>query len=126
MRVPAFENWLWVTVARTQNGGPKGKMIEGRSGGSGRWEGRRVGEARDSGSAQSADRTLYRVPTLHTCPPPRLPSNYFPPPVPSTRICPLASDKNSAAPERTFSSAIASAEWRAQRENDRRKERGIW
>src|SRR2546425_674609 len=34
--------------------------------------------------------------------------------------------KNSAAPKRTFSSALVSAEWRAQRENDRREERGIW
>src|SRR5438552_4003420 len=42
------------------------------------------------------------------------------------RTCLLAPGKNSAAPERTFSSALVSAEWRAQRENDRRKERGIW
>src|SRR5204863_310764 len=33
--------------------------------------------------------------------------------------------RNSAAPKRTFSSALVSAEWRAQRENDRREERGI-
>src|SRR5207249_3886576 len=31
-----------------------------------------------------------------------------------------------AVPKRTFSSALVSAGWRAQRENDRRKERGIW
>ena len=35
------------------------------------------------------------------------------------RTCLLAPGKNSAAPERTFSSALVSAEWRAQRENDR-------
>src|SRR5438132_1948422 len=44
----------------------------------------------------------------------------------SRRTCLLVTGKNSAAPERTFSSALVSAEWRAQRENDRRKERGIW
>src|SRR5213594_2660305 len=42
------------------------------------------------------------------------------------RTCLLAPGKNSAAPKRTFSSALVSAGWRAQRENDRRKERGIW
>src|SRR5437867_2784719 len=41
------------------------------------------------------------------------------------RTCLLATGKNSAAPKRTFSSALVSVEWRAQRENDRREERGI-
>src|SRR5207247_9016816 len=41
------------------------------------------------------------------------------------RTCLLAPGKNSAAPKRTFSSALVSAGWRAQRENERRKERGI-
>src|SRR5207245_557213 len=49
----------------------------------------------------------------------------FPPPLPHPRTCLLVTGKNSAAPERTFSSLV-SAEWRAQRENDRREERGIW
>ena len=40
------------------------------------------------------------------------------------RTCLLARE-NSAAPKRMFSSALVSAGWRAQRENDRRKERGI-
>src|SRR5439155_81584 len=70
---------------------------------------------------QPADRTLYRVPTLD----PRRPLISFPPPLPHPRTCLLATGKNSAAPERTFSSLV-SAEWRAQRENDRREERGIW
>src|SRR5207248_1156936 len=39
------------------------------------------------------------------------------------RTCLLAPGKNSAAPKRTFSSALVSAGWRAQRENERRKER---
>src|SRR5207244_12763415 len=45
------------------------------------------------------------------------------PPHPTRRSSDLG--KNSAAPKRTFSSLV-SAEWRAQRENDRREERGIW
>src|SRR5438094_299826 len=44
-----------------QNGGPKGKMIEGSSGGSGRGTRRESWAPPDSGSAQPADRTLYRV-----------------------------------------------------------------
>src|SRR5207248_6506912 len=39
-------------------------MIEGRSGGSGRGTRRELRAPPDSGSAQPADRTLYRVPTL--------------------------------------------------------------
>src|SRR5207253_4227414 len=54
--------------------------------------------------------------------PPRI---SFPPPLPHRRTCLLATGKNSAAPKRTFSSALVSAGWRAQRENDRRKKRGI-
>src|SRR5438128_1370337 len=64
---------------------------------------------------QPADRTLYRVPTLD----PSRPLISFPPPLPHPRTCLLVTGKNSAAPERTFSSALVSAEWRAQRENDR-------
>src|SRR5881398_1410039 len=101
--------------------GPKGKMIEGRSGGSGRGTRKELWAPPDSGSAQPADRTLYRVPT----PDPRRPLISFPPPLPHPRTCLLATGKNSAAPERTFSSLV-SAQWRAQRENDRREERGIW
>src|SRR5438552_3141845 len=70
---------------------------------------------------QPADRTLYRVPTLVS----RLPLIPVPPPPPHPRTCLLATGKNSAAPERTFSSLV-SAEWRAQRENDRREELLLW
>src|SRR5437868_7114586 len=97
-------------------------MIEGRSGGSGRGTRRELWAPPDSGSAQPADRTLYRVPTLD----PRRPLISFPPPLPHPRTCLLATGKNSAAPKRTFRSALVAAEWRAQRENDRREERGIW
>src|SRR5437773_9648355 len=89
-------------------------MIEGRSGGSGRGTRRELWAPPDSGSAQPADRRLYRVPTLD----PRRPRISFPPPLPHPRTCLLVTGKNSAAPKRTFSSALVSAEWRAQREND--------
>src|SRR5438309_7747080 len=62
------------------------------------------------------------VPSVGT----RRPLISFPPPLPHPRTCLLVTGKNSAAPERTFRSALVSAEWRAQRENDRREERGIW
>src|SRR5438552_14062141 len=47
-----------------QNGGPKGKMIEGRSGGSGRGTRRESWAPPDSGSAHRRIAGLYRVPTL--------------------------------------------------------------
>src|SRR5436190_1604083 len=53
-------------------------MIEGRSGGSGRGTRRELWAPLDSGSAQPADRTLYRVHTLD----PRRPLISFPPPLP--------------------------------------------
>src|SRR5437868_12297463 len=96
-------------------------MIEGRSGGSGRGT-RRELWAQLTAVLQPADRTLYRVPTLD----PRRPLISFPPPLPHPRTCLLATGKNSAAPKRTFSSALVSTGWRAQRENDRRKEGGSW
>src|SRR5439155_11154049 len=83
---------------------PKGKMIEGRSGGSGRGTRRELWAPPDRGSAQPADRTLYRVPTLD----PRRPLISFPPPLPHPRTCLLVTGKNSAAPKRTFSSALVS------------------
>src|SRR5438046_5253213 len=70
---------------------------------------------------QPADRTLYRVPTLD----PRRPRISFPPPLPPPSHLPAGHGKNSAAPKRTFRPALVSAEWRAQRENERREERGI-
>src|SRR5207253_536158 len=45
----------------TQNGGPKGKMIEGRSGGSGRGTRRESWAPPDSGSAHRRIAGLYRV-----------------------------------------------------------------
>src|SRR5437762_8399240 len=69
-------------------------MIEGRSGGSGRGTRRELWTPPDSGSAQPADRTLYRVPTLD----PRRPLISFPPPLPHPRTCLLATGQNSAAP----------------------------
>src|SRR5438094_1172792 len=110
-----------------QDGGPKGKMIEGRSGGSGRGTRRESWAPPDSGSAHRRIAGLYRVPDSR---PEAVPCAALA--FPSLRrsltrrTCLLAPGKNSAAPKRTFSSALVSAGWRAQRENDRRKERGIW
>src|SRR5207245_3542020 len=108
-----------------QNGGPKGKMIEGRSGGAGRGTRRELWAPPDSGSAHRRIAGLYRVPTLDPEPFTAPPSHSFPPPLPPRRTCLLAPGKNSAAPKRTFRSALVSADWPAQTENDRRKERGI-
>src|SRR5207245_7857806 len=69
--------------------------------------------------------TVTGVPTLAPPRSLRRPRISFPPPFPPPRPCLLAPGKNSAAPKRTFGSALVSAEWRAQRENDRREERGI-
>src|SRR5438094_7385133 len=106
---------------------PKGKMIEGRSGGSGRGTRRESWAPPDRGSAHRRIAGLYRVPDSRPeaipCAALAFPSlrRFL-----TRRTCLLATGKNSAAPKRTFSSALVSAGWRAQRENDRRKERGIW
>src|SRR5438128_5052964 len=60
-----------------QNGGPKGKMIGGRSSGCGRGT-RRELWPHLTAVLQPADRTLYRVPTLDL----RRPLISFPPPLP--------------------------------------------
>src|SRR5438876_8440624 len=91
-------------------------MIEGRSGGSGRGTRRELWAPPDSGSSTSGS---YVVSCTDARP---SPPTHFPPPLPHPRTCLLATGKNSAAPERTFSSALVSAEWRAQRENDRRNQ----
>src|SRR5205823_12879968 len=81
----------------------------------------------DSGSAHRRIAGLYRVPDSRPeavpCAALAFPSlrRFL-----TRRTCLLAPGKNSAAPKRTFSSALVSAGWRAQRENERRKERGIW
>src|SRR5947199_2969800 len=98
-------------------------MIEGRSGGSGRGTRRELWVPSDSGSAHPRIAGLYRVRRSTRSRSLRRPLISFPPPLPHPRTCLLATGKNSAAPERTFSSALVSAEWRAQRENDRREER---
>src|SRR6266567_1413112 len=100
-------------------------MIEGRSGLGGALE-EELWAPPDSGSAHRRIAGLYRVPTLDPSRSLRRPRISFPPPLPHRRTCLLATGKNSAAPKRTFSSALVSAGWRAQRENERRKERGIW
>src|SRR5438876_9515047 len=94
-------------------------MIEGRSGGSGRGTRRELWAPPDSGSSTSGS---YVVSCTDARP---SPPTHFPPPLPHPRTCLLATGKNSAAPERTFSSALVSAEWRAQTENDRRTRRSL-
>src|SRR5438046_10217403 len=64
-------------------------MIEGRSGGSGRGTRRELWAPPDRGSAQPADRTLYRVPTLD----PRRPLISSPPPLPHPPPLPPATGK---------------------------------
>src|SRR5438552_18670197 len=65
-----------------------------------------------------AYRTMYRVPTLDHL----LPLNSYPQPLHLHPSPTRRSSDLSAAPVRTFSSALVSAEWRAQRENDRRNQ----
>src|SRR5207245_11375991 len=59
----------------------------------------------------------YIVSLTHAPPPP--PTHFLPLHDALPIYLPAGHGKNSAAPERTFSSALVSAEWRAQRENDR-------
>src|SRR5207245_2579084 len=110
-----------------QDGGPKGKMIEGRSGGSGRGTPRESWAPPDSGSAHRRIAGLYRVRAegrrVGHCAALPFPSIRR---ILNRRTCLLAPVKIYAAPCRMSSSALVSAGWRAQRENDRRKERGIW
>src|SRR5256712_9265059 len=89
-----------------QNGGPKGKMIEGRSGGSGRGTRRELWAPPDSGSAQPADRTLYRVPTLD----PSRPLISFPPPLPHPPPLHRVAGPHSATTKRTVRSALSKQE----------------
>src|SRR5438034_696915 len=109
------------------NGGWRAQRENDRRKERGIWAGhsKRIVGPPDSGSAHRRIAGLYRVPTLDPSRSLRRPRISFPPPLPHPRICLLAPGKNSVAPKRTFSSLV-SAGWRAQRENDRRKERGIW
>src|SRR5437867_12932189 len=94
-------------------------MIEGRSGGSGRGTRRELWAPPDSGSAQPADHTLYRVPTLD----PRRPLISFAPPLSPPRACLLATGQNAVAPALTSRAALICAQWPAQEEMYRRQER---
>src|SRR5438034_1104671 len=108
------------------NGGWRAQRENDRRKERGIWAGhsKRIVGPPDSGSAHRRIAGLYRVPTLDPSRSLRRPRISFPPPLPHPSHLP-AGRKNSAAPKRTFSSALVSAGWRAQRENDRRKERGI-
>src|SRR5947209_7207831 len=101
-------------------------MIEGRSGGSGRGTRRELWPPPDSGSAQPTDRRFVSCTTLDPEPFPAPPSYFLPSAASSPSHLPAGHGEKFRRTERTFSSALVSAEWRAQRENDRRKERGIW
>src|SRR5207249_2311748 len=84
-------------------------MIEGRSGGSGRGTRRELWAPPDSGSAHRRIAGLYRVPDSRPeavpCAALAFPSlrRFL-----ARRTCLLAPGKNSAAPKRTFSSALVS------------------
>ena len=96
-----MKTWAW----------PKGNMIEGRSGGSGRGTRRESWALPDSGSAHPTDRRFVSCTRLSTRSRSlRRPRISFPPPLPHPRICLLAPGKNSAAPKRTFRSALVSAD----------------
>src|SRR3989441_3077103 len=118
-RPPRSTLFPYTTLFRSRMAWPKGKMIEGRSGGSGRGTRRELWEHLTA-DLQPSDRTLYRVSTLD----PRRPLISFPPPLPHPRTCLLVTGK--IPPHPSARSARHSAEWRGQRENDRREERGIW
>src|SRR5207245_7870522 len=110
-----------------QDGGPKGKMIEGRSGGSGRGTRRESWAPPDSGSAHRRIAGLYRVPDSRPeavpCAALAFPSlrRFL-----TRRTCLLAPGKNSATPKRTVRTPLTFAACRPHREYDRRKKRGIW
>src|SRR6266705_1822068 len=61
-----------------QDGGPKGKMIEGRSGGSGRGTRRELWAPPDSGSAQPTDRRFVSCTDSRPEPFPAPPSHFLP------------------------------------------------
>src|SRR5438552_14832479 len=92
-------------------------MIEGRSGGSGRGTRRELWAPPDSGSAT---RGSYVVSCTDARPSP--PTHFLPSAASSPSHLPAGHGEKFRRTERTFSSALVSAEWRAQRENDRREE----
>src|SRR5438270_92367 len=97
-----------------QNGGPKGKMIEGRSGGSGRGTRRELWAPPDSGSATSGS---YVVSCTDVRPPP--PTHSLPSAASSPSHLPAGPRKNFCRTELTFRSALVPPGCRAQREKDR-------
>src|SRR5437899_3032214 len=105
-----------------QDGGPKGKMIEGRSLRSALRTRRESWAPPDSGSAHRRIAGLYRVPDSR---PEAVPCTALAYPslrrCLTRRTCLLAPGKNSAAPKRTFISLHVALRIWAQRENDRRK-----
>src|SRR2546430_5746114 len=96
-------------------------MIEGRSGGSGRGTRGELWAPLDSGSSTSGS---YVVSCTDARPEP--PTHFLPSAASSPSHLPAGHGAKFRRTERTFSSALVSAGWRAQRENDRREERGIW
>src|SRR5437867_4842327 len=102
-------------------------MIEGRSGGSGRGTRRESWAPPDSGSAHRRIAGLYRVPDSR---PEAVPCAALAFPslsqVHTPQLQPPYAGKSSLVLEHTNSPALVSAGWRAQRENDARKEWGIW
>src|SRR5947209_9313992 len=97
-------------------------MIEGRSGGSGRGTRKELWAPPDSGSAQPADRTLYRVPTLD----PRRPLISFPPPLPHPRTCLLVTGKIPPHPSARSARHSSPQDGGAQREMLIREAQGNW
>src|SRR5207244_4538698 len=93
-----------------QEGGRRGEVIEARGGASGRGTRRESWAPPDSGSAHRRIAGLYRVPDSRPeavpCAALAFPSlrRFL-----TRRTCLLAPGKNSAAPKRTFSSALVSA-----------------
>src|SRR5437667_1743557 len=88
-------------------------MIEGRSGGSGRGTRRELWAPPDRGSATSGS---YVVSCTDARPSP--PTHFLPSAASSPSHLPAGHGEKFRRTERTFSSALVSAEWRAQREND--------
>src|SRR5205823_9454491 len=102
-----------------QNGGPKGKMIEGRSGGS--WRGTRK-ELRAPPGRLCSTSESHVVSCTDARP---SPPTHFPPSAASSPSHLPAVHGETFRRTQAHGSLVA-AEWRAQRENDRREERGIW
>src|SRR5438309_1198594 len=89
-----------------QNGGPKGKMIEGRSGGSGRGTPRELWVPPDSGSAHRRIAGLYRVRRSTRSRSLRRPLISFPPPLPHPSLERNPTSHASGRPCLDFSKAV--------------------